>query len=227
MRIKRLSILLSLLLMMVTSSYADGTRADIEKESNWRLGTDFQIKLAKGLKLDIEPELRLNDGLDSFLLNGGLSLRTFGFIYWGASYRLVCDREISGTTNFSTRYEYEWDISGRYAFDVSYKDDFGRLTPSFRVRYNNYTDEDLSDEKFMRYRAKLEYNIRKCSFTPSVYTELYHGLDEGMLSKIRYAAEVEFKANKKSSLSFGYKLDYFLLKYKNKNIFSVGYKCKL
>ncbi len=222
-------IILPILLLCSVAYAGDGTRDDVENISKWRFGTDFQIKLTKGLNINIEPEFRFNDGFDAFLLNGGVSYRTFGCLYWGASYRLVCDREEAGTitTGYTSRTEYEWEYFNRYAFDISYKDDFGRFTPSFRVRYNNYTDDEISDKAFLRYRAKLEYNIRKCRFTPSIYTELFQGLDEGMLSKIRYSAEMSYKVNKRSSFSFDYKFDFYMLEYKNAHIFSVGYKCKL
>lgn len=223
-------IVLPLMLLLCVGVYAgDGTRDDVENVSKWRFGADFQIKLAKGLKLELAPELRFNDAFDCLNLNAGVSYRTFGVIYWGANYRLVCDREVAGVVDsgFITRTEYEWEYLHRYAFDVTYKDNFGRFTPSFRLRYNNYTDDDNSDQGFLRYRAKLEYNIHKCKLTPSLYAELFHGLDVGMLSKMRYSAELDYKVNKQSSFSVGYKLDYFLLEYKNAHIFTLGYKLKL
>lgn len=217
--IKKLIITAILLMVTVTTSYADGTRDNVENTYEYRAALNFQIKLAKGLKLDLEPELRFADGFDKLMLNGGLSYKTFGFIYWGAAYRLVADRSGSG-------YSAEWDNAHRLAFDVTYKDNFKRFTPSFRLRYTTYTNEDMADKDYLRYQAKLDYDIPKCKITPFVSIEAFQEMEDLMLYKMRYTAGFEYKVSKKASLSLNYKLDFFNLEYKNSHIFSAGYKYK-
>ncbi|MFI3264333.1 MAG: DUF2490 domain-containing protein [Rikenellaceae bacterium] len=230
---KKLILIKLLLLMAIFPSFAEGTKDDVEVLYKYQFGVDFQIKLAKRLKLDIEPEFRFNEGYDKFHLNGGLSYKTFGCIYWGATYRLVVDRvESDSYSEVSTMgmgwntNNYDSEVYHRYAFDVTYKDDFGRFTPSLRVRYNNFADEDVADKEFLRYRAKVEYDIKKCKITPFLSAEAYQELDDNMLYKMRYATGFDLKTGKKSSLAFEYKFDFFILEYKNANIFSVGYKYK-
>ncbi len=234
MNIKRVLLPLTLLLACAThSASADGTKDDIEVLHKYRFGVNAQIKLAKGLKLNLEPEFRFNDGYDKLLLNGGVTYKSFGCIYWGATYRLDVDRKESSdssnalSTGMFSSPDYESEIYHRFAFDVTYKEKFGRFTPSFRLRYNNFTDDDIDDKAFMRYRAKVEYNIRKCKFTPYAAIEAYQQMGENILYKTRYATGVELKTSKKSSLAFDYKFDLFALEYKNANIFSLGYKFKL
>ncbi|MFI3315052.1 MAG: DUF2490 domain-containing protein [Rikenellaceae bacterium] len=201
--------------MWLVSVYAQSSN-DVENQVKVRTELDFQIKLTKGLNLNLSPELRFADGFDKLLLNGGLTYKTFNFIYWGASYHLVVDKN---STFGSTAYH-------KYAFDVTYKDDFGRFTPSFRLRYNNYADEEVYDKEYLRYRAKLSYNIRNCKLNPYVAVEWVQELDDMMLYKTRYVAGGSYKFNKRSSLSLDYKLDYFNLEYKNAHILSLGYKHK-
>ncbi len=194
MSIKKIILPLLLPLVAISSLYAgDGTRDDVEVVNKYRFGTDFQIKLMKGLNLDIEPEFRFNGGFDDFILNGSLSYKTFGCIYWGATYRLICDREESDTASVATtsslfwgdtQKAYEWECLGRYAFDVTYKDKFGRFTPAVRLRYNNFADDDgedeyYSDSKFLRYKGKVEYDIRKCKLTPELAVEAFQELFGG------------------------------------------------
>lgn len=219
MNIKRI-ILATLLLLLTTVaiSYADGTRYDVENDYEYRTSLEFQFKLAKGLKLNISPELRFNGGFDNLVFNGDLSYKTFGFLYWGASYRLIADR---GEGN---SYRADWDYYHRYAFDVTFKESFSRFTPSFRLRYTNYMDSDVTDKAFLRYQAKVNYDIRKCKITPYVGIEAFQEMTDLMLSKMRYTAGFEYKISKKASLSLDYKLDYFILEYKNSHIFSAGYK---
>lgn len=225
MNIKKLIVLTFMVLGFVSFAFADGTKDDVEVQYRYQFDLDFQIKLTKGLKMNVGPELRFNGGYDKFLLNAGLEYKTLGCVYLGATYRMIVDREKNensfGTSNYSS------DVYHRYAFDLTYKDSFGRFTPSFRLRYNNFTDDDIDNKEFLRYRAKVDYDIRKCKISPFAYIEAYQQLyDDNMLYKMRYALGFDLKTGKKSSMAFSYKFDYFLLEYKNANVFGVGYKCK-
>ncbi|MFI3320423.1 MAG: DUF2490 domain-containing protein [Rikenellaceae bacterium] len=226
---RRIILTMMLLLGSLVSLWAEGTKDDVEVVNKYQVAMDFQIKLMKGLKLNIEPELRFEDGYDKFHLNGGITYKSFGCIYWGATYRIVVDRveSTSSTTSFMSSDEYDSDIYHRYAFDVTYKDKFKRFTPSFRVRYNNFSDDDVDNKAFMRYRAKVDYDIKKCKFTPFVSVEGYQRLEDNLLYKMRYSTGFDLKTGEKSSLALDYKFDFYCLKYKNANIFSLGYKIKL
>ncbi|MFR9661707.1 MAG: hypothetical protein SNF60_06545 [Rikenellaceae bacterium] len=170
MKIKVLILTSLILLGGIIPAIADGEKGDPEVLYKYRFGVNLQVKLAKGLKLELEPEFRFCDGYDKLLLNAGLSYKTFGCIYWGATYRLDIDRQdseaSSSTMSYMGRGDYDSEVYHRYAFDISYKEGFGRFTPSFRLRYNNFADDDVTDKEFLRYRAKVEYNIRKCKISP-------------------------------------------------------------
>ncbi|MFI3333017.1 MAG: DUF2490 domain-containing protein [Rikenellaceae bacterium] len=231
--IKKIILSTLLLLSMAGAASASGTKDDPEVLYKYQIGAELKFKLAKGLKLDVGPELRFYEGYDKLLLNAGLTYKAFDCIYVGASYRLVVDREESASSeiNYSVfggynSKSYDSQTYHRYAFDVTYKDKFGRFTPSFRVRYNNYADDEIDDKKYLRYRAKVEYDIRKCKITPFISAEGYQELEDNMLHKMRYSTGFDLKSGDNSAISFEYKLDYFNLKYKNTNIFSLGYKYK-
>ncbi|MFI3317399.1 MAG: DUF2490 domain-containing protein [Rikenellaceae bacterium] len=233
MNIKKLILLPAMLFALCSPAFADGIEGDPEVVYKYQFGADFQVKLMKGLKLNIEPEFRFCEGYDKFNLNGGLSYKTFGCLYFGAAYRIIIDRvesESSSTNNmmysgFGAN-NYDSEYYHRYAFDVTYKEKFGRFTPSFRLQYSNYTDDEVDDKEYLRYRAKVEYDIKKCKITPFVAAEAFQELDENLLYKMRYVTGFDLKTGKQSSLSFAYKFEYFTLKYKNTNIFSLGYKYK-
>lgn len=207
--------------------YADGTKDNVEVLYKFQYSLDLQVKLAKGLKLNFEPELRYNEGYDKMHLNFGLTYKTLGCLYFGATYRIVIDRlDSSSSSSYSSfgMSNYDNETFHRWAFDVTYKDKIGRYTPSFRVRYNNYTDEDVTDKKFLRFKGKVDYDIRKCKFTPSVSAEAFYILSEDLFFKMRYNAGVDYKISKSSTIGLDYKFDFYLLEYKNANIFSLGYK---
>lgn len=233
MNIKKIILLPLLFIASLSSAFAEGEKGDPEQLYKYQFGLDFDIKLAKGLKLEVGPELRYCEGFDKFLLNGGLSYKVIDNLYIGASYRLIVDRGESTSTSsfnsfggYSSGSNYDYDTYHRFAFDATYKDKFGRFTPSFRVRYNNYSDDDAGSEAYLRYRAKVEYDIRKCVITPFLYAEAFQQLEDSALYKMRYSTGFDLKTGDNSALEFGYKFDYFLLKYKNAHIFSIGFKQK-
>lgn len=229
MNIRRVILILLLVFGAIFTSRAEGTRDDVENLYKYRMGVDFQIKLMKGLKLNLEPEFRFYEGFDKLMLNGGLTYKTLGCIYIGATYRLEVDRtesQSSSSSYFGYGSSYSSELYHRYAFDLTYKDEFHRFTPSFRLRYNNFADDEITNREFLRYRGKVEYNIRKCKLTPFVSVEAFQELEEMMLYKMRYSTGFDYKVNKVSSFSLDYKLDFFNLKYRNTHIFSAGYKCR-
>ncbi len=233
MNIKKIILLPLLLVGFSLSAFAEGEKGDPEQLYKTQFGLDFDIKLAKGLKLEVGPELRYYEGFDKFLLNGGVSYKVIDNLYVGVSYRLIVDRGESTSTSsfnsfggFNSGSSYDYETYHRFALDATYKDKFGRFTPSFRVRYNNYSDDDNGNEAYLRYRAKVEYDIRKCIITPFLYAEAFQQTEDSALYKMRYSTGFDLKSGKNSAFEFGYKFDYFLLKYKNAHIFSVGFKQK-
>lgn len=216
MRIKRKFFAILLLLFAVNSSSIAG---DTENEASYRIGVEMAWKLFKvdGLKFSINPEFRFSDGFsyESFHLEPALRYKTFGFLYWGVNYRLSFSPDEDSMTPATT---------SRYGFSVTARETFGRFTPSVKVLFSNYTDEDIDDKKYLRYRAKLKYNIRKSKFSPYVAGEIYQNLVDDLISKYRYCGGFEFKVKKNNYVDFNYKLDYYTQKYKNRHIFSLGYK---
>lgn len=211
------------------SSYGQGTKGDPENISKYRYGVEAEVKIMKGLDFSFAPELRYEDGFDKIQLDGTLTYKTLGCLYFGATYRLIFDRGEESSSYSSFSYggtSYDWDTYHKYAFDITYKEKYGRFTPSFRLRYNNYSDEEITDKAYMRYRAKVDYNIKKCKFTPSVAIEAYQELEDNMLYKVRYSTTVDYKIAKGRALSLGYKFDFFNLKYENAHIISTSYKIK-
>ncbi len=235
----KLLVTVALLTVTLCGAFAKGTADDIEVKYKYRFGADFQIKLAKGLKLNLEPEFRFNEGYDKLVLSSALSYKVVKWIYIGATYRLDVDRQESTSSSsnmmgsslssgslFGTG-DHESELFHRYAFDLTYRDKFGRFSPSLRLRYANYADDSIDSEQFMRYRAKVDYNIRHCKITPTVSIEAFEQCGDGaLLYKMRYATGFDIKLSKQSTIGVDYKFEMHCLEYQNNNIFGVGYKHK-
>ena len=68
-------------------------------------------------------------------------------------------------------------------------------------------DEYISGKgkNVLRSRLQVEYNIRKCAFTPYTSCELSYSLNEiGAFEKLRWTLGTEWKLSKKHALDFYY-----------------------
>lgn len=210
---KRIGIVAILLLLNFIAS-----AQNVENEYQIRSYGEFRFEPIENLKLNVIPEIRLDEkfSVDEYLLEGEAEYDLFKFLSVGATYRF----EINPRETKSTEYFH------RYSFNTKLEKDFNRFESSFRLRYSNYADDEITDKSFLRYKAKLDYDIRNFKLTPSVAVEAFQDLSENNLFKMRYTAGFDYKLFKKNFLSVDYKFDYYNQQYKNRHIFSVGYKIK-
>lgn len=203
-------------LMILLAQYSWGQ--EIEQVYQSRTGIDLSFKPTSDLKVTISPELRFDDdfSVDKLMFDADLDYKLSDVVSLGTSYGLVVNNRESKATEYI----------GRYYFSATFKKDFNRFTPSFKLKYSNYADDNTDDKRFLRYKLGLKYNIKDCKLTPSVSTQLYQSLDESSLYKIRYAVGANYKINKSNYLKLGYKLDYHYTDYLNMHIFSAAYLVK-
>jgi hypothetical protein len=113
----------------------------------------------------------------------------------------------------------------RFALEATYGTKIKRWEPSVRLKYTNYT-EDASSGDFLRYRAKLEYDLPNSKITPSLGVEGFYDISEKNVYKYRYSMGVDYKINKHNSVGIGYMLDYYMQEYQNNHILNLKYKYK-
>ncbi len=217
--VKKFTLRSAALIVLLLSVFTTHTSAqEVENDFQTRLGLDLGWGITDNLEVNLVSQFRRDETFahESFTLDGGVTYRTFGFLYWGANYRL----EIEPGIRVGTTYKYH-----RYAFSTMAKRKIDRFTTSFRIQYNNYGDEEIDDKEFLRYRLKTRYNLRNSKLTPYVAAEAFQELSEsGMLYKMRYTAGADYKVFQGNRVYFDYKLDYYTLEYKNRHIFNIGYK---
>ena len=169
------------------------------------------------LNLSLSPEVRWDESFDisKYMLESGISYKPVKGLTLGGSYRFIINPRESKATEYLHR----------FALYTSYKKKIARFEPSLRIKYTNYT-EDLSLGEFLRYRAKIEYDIKGSKITPLLSAEAFHYLADNQIYKMRYALGAEYKFSKKSSIELGYMLDYYMQDFRNKHIIKLGYKYK-
>lgn len=203
-----------LLLLASTKNQAQ----EIENNFQTRTSAELSFEPLKKLKLNLIPELRFDENfaLDKYLFEGEAVYKPVKFLSLGAIYRF------GGNLRDNKDTEY----FNRFAFSAKAKKEFKRFEPAFRLRYTNDADDEVNNEQFLRYKASLNYNIRKSKITPFVGVEAFQKLSDAELYKMRYTAGVDYKLFKKNYLGVSYKFDYYQKEYKNRHILSVGYKIK-
>jgi hypothetical protein len=181
----------------------------------------YDIKLSlepiKKFKLSFAPEVRLDESfrVDKYLLESKLSYEPVKGLELGGSYRFIINPRDKKATEYLNRFA----LSAKYSHKIQ------RWEPSLRIKYTNYT-EDISMGTFLRYRAKLIYNIKNCKINPLASFEAFQELENNQIYKFRYAFGANYKFNKNSSIDLSYSLDYYMQDYLNKHIISIGYNYK-
>ncbi|MEO9964817.1 MAG: DUF2490 domain-containing protein [Reichenbachiella sp.] len=210
-----LIVMLTAILASTASQAQDSNQVENEF-SSW-YSFKLQKKLGSGWHLFINPEVRL-DGLevDKFLVESGVKYKINKYLSTKATYRFTADQK-------SDRTEY----SHRIAFDLKGQTKLGNFEPEVRLRYTTITDFDEDpNNKYLRYKAQLGYNIPKNKLTPYVSLEAFQELSENDLTKMRYSIGGDYKLKKNNYIGLSYKLDYFLDEYKNRHIIGINYKLK-
>ncbi len=169
------------------------------------------------MKLQFTPELRFDENfsISKYLFELKGIYEPVKNLELGASYRYIINPRANNPTEYLNRFD----------LDAKWGKKFNRWKPSFRLKYTNYS-EDISDGNFLRYKAELNYDIKKSKLTPVIAAEAFQELSDSDLYKMRYTLGASYKLNKKNSIGFGYKLDYYMNDYQNKHILYLGYKIK-
>ena len=167
---------------------------------------DFQTwnSLSINKKLSKKSDLIYKFGL-RFRENSSILSKQF----YEVKYKYSIIKRVAFSTGF--RYSDNWDKkriinrSNRFFLDVLYKDKLNkRLSFSLRNRLQSqgvYYDYNL----LFRQKFSLNYNIRKTKFDPSISTEYFYNLDEG-INKLRSGISFTNKITKNLDFDLGYKI---------------------
>jgi hypothetical protein len=193
---KRIVILLVLFWAGNTIAYGK-----TERFGTW-IELEFRKDFLERFSFSLSPEIRLQDQFkpDEFLLQGKLSYEPISLIKFAAAYRVNTERKKRGNVTFY-----------RYAFDAHIKKDIGRFEAALRGRYTNFSETyEVTSEKFIRPRAKLEYDIKGNKIRPFISCELFRNTTKKETHKIRYEVGFTRKLKGPHRIGLYFRLhDYF------------------
>jgi len=219
-----------ILICLFLSGFALSSPAQKFPATWFEVGVSKEI--VKNLKFEFNPELRLLDSLkmDSYILEGGLSYKIHKYF------------TLSGFYRYDTEYKYK-KKNGEYkgkealhmlACDAKSRVEMDRFGLSFRLRYIQGLFE-FNDASELRFRTKVDYNIRNSKFVPYASVEFFHDfltLDEERelisgalqgIDKIRYVFGTSYAFNKKHELSVYYRIQDTRIKDTYNNVIGIGY----
>jgi hypothetical protein len=189
--------------------------------NEYKTWTEFKVStriFKDKVRLHLSPEIRFNQdfSIDKYFIESGVRYDPFDFLCLGTSYRFIGNNRETKSTVYLHR----------YAFDATFETKVKRFEPEFRLQFTNYSDENL-EEKYLRYKPSLQYDIEKCKITPFISAEAFQNLAQSRFEKIRYGIGAEYKLIDNHYLELYYKMDYFLHELKNRHILGLSYRINL
>lgn len=182
---------------------------------------DVSKKLGDKLEFILAPELRLNESfrVDEYFIEPGVEYSFCDYFTLGAAYRVGNDISKNGND--------QW--FGRYSFEAKTAYDWKRFGAQFRVRFTDSDDfADEENSQYLRFRFKLEYNIKGMPLNPYFAYELYRDVQIGKYDRARWEAGLEYKLSKLHYVGAYYRLNEYLIDDEsNLNIIGLTYKLKL
>ncbi len=159
-------------------------------------------KITRKLTASLSSELRFNENwaeLGKWNTDLGGEYKLLKEVKVGLFCRFIADRRLDNSYNFKHR----------YFGDLSIKHKFGKITATYRFRYQaqfrdyNEGDDWTSASKYMRNKVTLKYDM-KHRLTPTVYGELWTDLQEHMIDNYRIYGGMAYEINKRHSVEGGY-----------------------
>lgn len=243
--IHRSALAACLLLLPLTSVHAQSDHL------GFGTSTEVKTRVAKGLDLSLEGELRTTDGfsaVERWAVSPGVSYRFTPWLKADAAYTYIYRRVEGETTRKGNYVPAYWSPRHRFTASLTGSVQWGRLELSLRERYQythrkalsvpKYDGDDGSrkndeevrakDEHLLRSRLQLAWDIRRSPFTPYASVEFYNAPGDGFaLDKTRYTLGTEFKLNKRHSFELYYRFqDHADDDESNGHLIGVGYQFK-
>lgn len=238
-----------LFLLWIFVAYSAGSA--MQAQSLWT-SAEADMKIVKGLNAFVEGEYRTQDGMSAterWAGTVGLDYKLLTFLKMTTGYSYIHQQKETEITKkgniipsyWQPRHRAFWGLTGtckwnqlsfslRERYQYTYRK--GQYVPKFDEDGITPKDDEWVKEKHkhvLRSRMEVEYNIKKCKFTPFASFEIYHSLSDGFDSeKMKWSLGTSYKINKKHALEVCYRyIDEDDDDESNGHVISIGYKFKL
>lgn len=209
-----------LLLMSLSLATYKACSAQHDNMSNeYRTSFQLKYKIIDPIKISIEPEVRFDEdfSVDESMISTALEYSPLKLCSLGTEYRFIRNE----------RKKKEAEYLHRFAIYSDFSKKIYRFQPELKIMYTNYSEDEPTNENYLRTKFTIEYNIPKIKINPYIGYESYYLLNEKTFYKNRYMTGLDIRLFKKNRVKLTYKFDDHLKEYKYKNIFELNYMIKL
>lgn len=173
------------------------------RNTNLWTGISVSKSITKKVFLEADGQWRINNNLKT----------TGSYIAeLGAGYKFNKHWEVTAFYRFISRRKYDkgdeayvFKSYHRFYANLTYDHKIAFVKLTYRLRYQNQFKDDNgaleNDKSYLRNRLELAYP-NKTRFTPALSADLFYRMGEAF-DEIRYKAEVDYKINKKNTLTLG------------------------
>lgn len=218
-KIKRLL----LLLMAAIVSLPVWAEDDGDTDACYGISASVDRKLAKGLHLEVESEVRMQNSfadMERWTLGATMDYKLLSWLKADAGYEFLNRYKLSNVSGkgnirngyWSPRHRWMTGLTGSWTvrrWGLSLRERYQgthaplQYVPKYRPDGFRLTDEaeEGKTEHILRSRLQVKYNIRHCKFTPLGSIELHNDMGNGMrLDEVRYVLGGDYKLTKTQSL---------------------------
>jgi hypothetical protein len=169
---------------------------------------DFQTWYSVSLNKKIIKKTHL-------FIKTGLRLRENSSLYAKQFTDLKVKHKYNKRFSYAVGYRYinKWDIAlnisnqNRFYADVNYKNKFSKRF-SYAIRNRWQTQGDLFGYKMtLRQKFGLDYNIKKTKLSPSISTEYFFTMEDG-INKLRSTIALRYPLSKKLDFELTYRIQH-------------------
>ncbi|NOY38381.1 MAG: DUF2490 domain-containing protein [Chlorobi bacterium] len=159
-------------------------------------------KISPAWEVRLSEELRYDDpfsDLAKYFTQAELIYSPVKFLTLEGTYRNIRDRRKDGS----------WEKLHRLHFSVEAGKKFGRFSPAYRLRWQNYPDAWNSDKTtyfYLRHKLSLKWDIPNCKINPEFSAEFFHRFNDNRtneLATLRFSIKSSYKFNQHHRIIFG------------------------
>ncbi|MDR0428181.1 MAG: DUF2490 domain-containing protein [Dysgonamonadaceae bacterium] len=207
----------------------------VQAQGDTDYGASFTFEVTKELnrffRLNVDEEVRLVDNNRYKFDRSSTTL--------GVDYEIIRSKMRTGVFySFLYLYnsDYLFEARHRYFFHVSYKEEVGSFTLSWRGRFQSTVRDEnrgaykVNPKYILRNRIQAEYNIWKSRWVPFLSCELANPLNDSRydLNRIRIQGGTEYRLSRYTYLNAFLRYDTnFESGDHNRLILGVGYRIKM
>ncbi|MEP2024557.1 MAG: DUF2490 domain-containing protein [Reichenbachiella sp.] len=188
-----------------------GDYVEVQDFESWT-SLALKYKLDKKWTFGLQEQIRLDNNsseIKSFLTQFTTDYKLSKKFEVGLGLRLINKNDNKGNKQ---GYEHYF----RYHFDASYKHKLDRFSFKYRVRYQDrselsvHSSNEGDPEKYVRFKATADYNIKNWKLDPEISGEIFNPLDgetyDG-LSGYRLTVGTNYKIKKLGKIGVSYRLE--------------------